>query len=278
AYSRKDLDNEISFAVELGDPLVKDANADGNAFANLIGIDPATLAHVGSADGTGERNGKDMLTALWPATFGYFLSQMMANVFTPQQIETARQYVIENAIPRGPVPAFRVGRTPYGVLPVTSLRRYPAETRFFAGTVEPALVDFILRLWPSWLASSNTAPHMQNSGDPDAQLAQVLGMDASSITFRGRQVLGDEFLWNYITFQEIQIPVMNSWWLQHLVRGRALLDTFNYQQWDPRVIHLALAENSFPVPFPPVQAGPLSETDQLKAEADLGGGKKGNYI
>ncbi|MBZ5534020.1 MAG: hypothetical protein LAO20_21530 [Acidobacteriia bacterium] len=278
AYSRKDLDYEISFAVERGAPLTKDASADGNAFAALIGIDPATMAHVGSADGTGERNGRDMLIALWPATLGYFFSQMMADVFTPQQIETARQYVIDNAIPRGPVPALRVGRTPYGVLPVTSLRRYPTDTTFLAGSFEPKLVDFLLRLWPSWLASSSGAPHMQNSGDPDAQLAQVLGMDASSMTFRGRQVLGDDFLWNYITFQGIQIPIINPWWLQHLARGRALLDSFKYNQWDPRVIHLGLAQNSFPVPFPTVQAGPLSETDPLKPEADLGGGKKGNYI
>jgi hypothetical protein len=278
AYSRKDIDHEISFAVERRDPLNKDASADGNALANLIGIDPARLAHVGLADGTDERNGRDMLTALWPSTLGYFLSQMMADVFTPAQIETARQYMIANAIPRGPVPAFRVGRTPYGILPVTSLRRYPKEQTFLAGWVEPALVNFLLRVWPNWLASSTGAPHMQKTGDPDAELVQILGMDASSMTFRGREVLGDEFIWNYITFLGIQFPVINRWWFAHLVRGRQLLDSFQYNQWDPRVIHLGLAESSFPVPFPTVQTGPLSETDPLKADADLGGGKKGNYI
>jgi hypothetical protein len=107
---------------------------------------------------------------------------------------------------------------------------------------------------------------------------QALGMDASSMAFRGREVLGDEFLWNYALFQGIEIPVLNGWWATHLVRGRQLLDSFNYRQWDPRIIHLGLSENSFPVPFPTVQSGPLSETDPLKADADLGGGTKGNYI
>ena len=278
AYSRKDVDYEVSFAVERGDPLTKDPAADGNDFSKWTGIDASVLAHVGSADNTCERNGRDMLTALWPATFGYFLSQMMADVFTPQQIETARQYVIANAIPRGPVPPFRVGTTPYGVLPVTSLSRYPKEPDRLAGSFEPPLVDFILRLWPSWLASSTGAPHMQNSGDPDAQLVQVLGMDASSMTFRGRQVFGDEFLWNYVTLRGVPVPIINPWWSDHLARGRALLNSFGYNGWDPRVIHLGLGQNSFPVPFPTVQAGALSETEQLKADADLGGGKKGNYI
>ena len=278
AYSRKDPDQELSYKVERSDPLNQDAAADGNAFANLIGIDPATMAHVGFSDGTDERNGPDMFTALWPATLGYFFSRMMADVFTPEQIEVARQYVLANAIPRGPVPAFRVGRTPYGVLPVTSLRRYPQGERTFVGSIEPALVSFISRLWQTWLASANGAPHMQSSGDPDAQLVQVLGMDASSMTFRGRQVFGDDFLWNYINFQGVSIPLINPWWLSHLARGRQLLDNFGFNTWDPRVIHLGLAEGSYPVPFPTVQTGPLSETDPLKADADLGGGNKRNYI
>ena len=44
------------------------------------------------------------------------------------------------------------------------------------------------------------------------------------------------------------------------------------------MIHLGMENSSFPVPFPTVQTGPLSETDALKADADLGGGVTGNYI
>ncbi len=278
AYSRKDPDYEVSFAVERQNSLAQDANADGVVFAKLIGIDPAHVAHVGYSHGSDELNGKDMLTALWPATIGYFLSQMMADVFTPDQIESARQYVLVNALPRGPVPAFRVGKTPYGVLPITSLRRYRVDPQFSVGSIEPALVTFVERLWPNWLASSTSAPHMEKTGDPDKELVRVLGMDASSMSFRGRQVLGDEFMWNYINLRGVEFPVMNQWWLDHLVRGRQLLDSYQYNQWDPRVIHLGMPEGSFPISFPTVQTGQLSETDPLKADADLGGGKQGNYI
>ena len=277
AYARKDPDAEISFAVERRDPLNADPAGDGNAFATALGIGPDHLAHVRFSDGFDVRNGKDMLTALWPATLGYFCTQMMADVFTPAEIETARQYVLAHALPRGPVPAFRVGKTPYGVLPVTSLSRYPAAPRT-RGSIEPKLVEFIRRLWPSWLKSSASAPHMENTGDPDRELVGLLGMDASSLTFRGRKVLGDEFLWNYVLFQGIEIPVINPWWTSHLARGRQLLDSFGYNAWDPRVLHLGLEQSSFPVPFPTVQAGPLSESATLTADADLGGGKKVNYI
>lgn len=278
AYSRKDIDYETSFAVERHDALTQDAASDGNVFARLIGIDPARVAHVGLANGFGSRNGADMLTSLWPATLGYFLRQMMADVFTPGQIETARQYVLANAIPRGPVPAFRVGKTPYGVVPITSLQRYPKEPALAAGSIEPGLVTFAQRMWPNWLASASSAPHMQKTGDPDKELLNLLGMDASSLTFRGREVLGDGFLWNYAVFQGIPPDAFNPWWLEHFIRGRSVLNRFQYTQWDPRVIHLGMPESPFPVPFATVQAGALSETDPLKADANLSGGQKGNYI
>lgn len=278
AYSRKDADYEISFAVERQDALTKDADGDGNAFAKGIGIDPAHMDHVGYADGDGVCNGTDMLTALWPATLGYFFKQMMADVFTPADIEEIRDFVLANAIPRGPIPAFRVGRTPYGIVPATSFSRYQPASVFVRRSIEPSVVNFVRALWPSWLASSGAAPHMQNTGDPDKELASVLGMDASSMTFRGRKILGDDFLWNYMIFINIPFASISLWWNEHLARGRQLLDSFGLNRWDPRVIHLGMAGDSYPVWFSTVQSGPLSETDPLKADASLSGGTKGNYI
>jgi hypothetical protein len=278
-YSRKDLNFEFSFATERQGPLTAVPTSDGNVFAGAIGIDPAHLAHTGYADGVNTQSGSAMVDALWPATLGYFLTQMMADVFTPEQVEAARQFVRANTIPRGAVPAFRVGRTPYCVLPVTSLRRYAPPPRIFGvGTTEPALVDFINSLWPTWLASSDGAPHMQRGGDPDKELIGLLGMDASSLAFRGRQVLGDGWIWNYLSFLQVPATVANQWWSKHLQRGRQLLDSFGFPSWDPRVIHLGLTSRSSIVPFPTVQAGPLSEVDPLTPDADMGGGKKGNYI
>ena len=218
-------------------------------FANLVGLDPSLMAHVGYADGVNALSGTDMLTAVWPATLGYFLTQMMSNVFSPEQVDAARQYILANVIPRGPIPAFRLGQTPYGVLPVTSLQRYN-QGQFNTGTIEPAIVDLVQKLSPVWLASSDSAPHMQRTGDPDKEMIGLLGMDASSMSFRGRQVFGDFFVWNYLNFLGPSPATINQWFQQHLVRGRQLLDAFGFQSMDPRVIHTGLAATSAPVPFP----------------------------
>src|SRR6266852_5413749 len=100
------------------------------------------MQHIAHADCFDGRHGTDMLKALWPSTLGYFLRQMMADVFTPEEIEAARQYVLANVLPRGQISAFRVAQTPYGVLPVTSLRNYPLPS---SGSIlgEPGLVKFV---------------------------------------------------------------------------------------------------------------------------------------
>lgn len=278
AFSRQDPDFSISFAVERQSPLNTDAAADGNKFASLLGLDPSYFAHVRYADGHNQQSSTDAVTALWPSTLGYFLDQMMASTFNAGQIEDARQYVIANAAPRGPIPAFRTGRTPYGVLPVTSLKRYKPTVRPAPPSVEAPLVDFIERLWQTWLDSSAAAPHMQTSGDPDQQLVAALGMDASSMAFRGRAILGDDFLWNYLNFVRMPASTQKNWWASHLAGGRQALDSFGYNAWDPRVIHLGMAPNSFSISFPTVQTAPLSETGLLANDADLGGGVKVNYI
>jgi hypothetical protein len=277
AYSSKDPDYSQSFSAERESPLTTNPSCDGNVLLNAVSLAAGTLDHVEYADGTGCTNGSNMLQALWPATLGYFLSQMMADVFTPAEVEQARQYVTANGLPRGPIPAFRVGRTPYGVLPVTSLRNYPAEQTRIA-SVESGLATFVNRLWQTWLNSSSTAPHMQRGGDPDQNLMSVLGMDASSENFQGRPVLGSDFTWNLFSFFGIPQPFQGQWWQNYFLFGRELLNQFGYTTWNPKLLGFAFDVNSFPVGFPTVQSTPLSETAPLAADADLGGGTKGNYI
>lgn len=278
AYSRKDPDFSTSFATECLAPLDLAAGCDGRVFATRLGIDPSHLAHTQYAGGSNVQSGQDMLTALWPATLGYFLSQMMDPVFASTTVENAREYVTANTVPRGAVPAFRVGTTPYGVLPVTSLTLYqlPRETK--SVPVEQALVTLVSRLWPIWLASSANAPHIPATGDPDAALIGLLGMDASSATFRGRPVFGPQFIWNYLTFLGLPLPFIQAWVEIAQLPGRTLLNSLQETTWNPLVIQAAFFGNSFPVSLPTVQSGPLSETAPLNADANLGGGNQGNYI
>jgi hypothetical protein len=271
AYSREDPGYAVSFAVERGAPLTGSPDADGPVAAALLGIPAATFGHVQYADAHGVRNGRDMLTALWPATLGYFLEQLLAPVLGADAVASARTFALANAVPRGSLPALRVGDTPYGILPVTSLP-YAVKT---VQAPAAALAGLLTRLLPAWQASVTAAPHIGATGDPDQDLAQVLGMDASSVDFRARQVIGDDAMWNLLQF--LQFLETNEWWPEHLARGRELLDQLGLTSWDPRVIHTSMGRESYPVPYPNVLDGALSETAPLPADAQAGG-QAVNYI
>ena len=277
AYSRQDPGFTTSFLVERGAPLAADPGQDGPVAAALLGLPAATFDHVQYADARGVGHGRDMLTALWPATLGYFLDQMLAPVLGPDAVAGARAYALANAVPRGILPALRVGNIPYGLLPVTSLAAYPAQVPATGAAPGPeaALVGVLRHLLPAWQSSVAGAPHIGASNDPDRDLAQVLGMDASSVDFRGRQVIGDGAMWNIMRF--LQYPGTEDWWGEHLARGRALLDQLGLVSWDPRVIHTAMGRASYPVPYPTVQDGALSETALLASDAQVGG-QDLNYI
>jgi hypothetical protein len=286
AFSRKDPQYAVSFAVERSGPLIQtpqnQPEVDGNRFATLLGFDASKMTNVQYSPCTGVQNGRDMLVALWSATMGYFLNQVMSPVFSADEITAARQYALGYAIPRGPIPAFRMGATPYGVLPVTALSQYQFNPDNGGTRNEQLFVEFLRQLWPTWLESSVHAPHLERTGDPDAQLGLILGMDASSTSFRGRPVFGADFLWNYMGFIGTSPQEKSNWWAQQLQPGRTLLDSYGLQSLDPRLIHMSAAHDSFPVFAPTVTGVPVSETDPLPADAAVtdsqGKTTKVNYI
>src|SRR5262249_54790981 len=151
-------------------------------------------------------------------------------------------------------------------LPVTTLSGY-RQSQDAAGAVEPHLVRLLDHLRPIWLASSAAAPHMQRGGDPDQQLMAVLGMGASSMTFQGRAVLGNTFLWNYLNFLGVPAQFQGQWW-QDLARpAQQILSALGYPSWTPRLLEFGFAETSFPVNLSTVQDAPLSEVIPLAADA-----------
>ncbi len=261
AYSRKDPDYTISFATERQKPLTTNPSCDAINLANLTGISTTTFDHVETRRKPARTIPPTCCARFGLPPSGYFLSQMMASVFPAQTIEQARQYALANVFPRGPLPAVRTGTVPYGVLPVTSLFNYSLNDN----AVETGLVNFIKQLWPTWLNSSSNAPHMQSGGDPDQNLMSVLGMDASSMNFQGRTVLGNVFLWNFANFLGVPAEFQNQWWQDLALPARNLLNSFGYSSWNPKLLNLGFNEKSFPVNFPTVTDAPLSETDPLPA-------------
>ncbi len=129
-----------SFAVER-ESVALWPESDGYLWMTAMGLPQELAAHIAGADGIEQAAVRAMNDALWPVTLGYYLEQMLApgrkpseappgpsaRIFTQRTIQEARNYFIEHVRGRGPYPAFRVGATPYGLLPVSSLDRWNAD-------------------------------------------------------------------------------------------------------------------------------------------------------
>lgn len=275
AFSRRDVDYETSFQVERQAALTNNLSGDGQRAAALLGLPSGVFDHVQYSDEFDQKDAAQAAVALWPATLGYFLREIMAEVFSATQVDEARRWFMDNMRPRGPIPAFRVGDTPYGILPTTSLKLWNQDG---GGALERHLVDFLRQAVPVWQASSGGTPRVGGSADPDQDLVGILGMDASSQVFRARWVIGDDFSWMLFPWLGLNDRTRQKWWDAHLQRGRALLDSFGFNRWNPRAIRLGLAPDSFKVLNPTVLPAPLSETDPLPNDAKLGDGTEVNYI
>jgi hypothetical protein len=203
-YSSQDPGYETSYETEQGaslmlppDPNDPSVLSDGQIALGALGLGSrsAVFDHVYGADGLDRQDAIDMATSLWPVTIGYFLRQVMATQSVPQElatVEALRTHFIEHVCARGPLPALRVGDTPYGILPVTSVGAWqPGAT---VATNLDWLVPYFQNALPIWEQSYAQTPRVGGSSDPDADLVGILGMDASSTSYQYRYVLGPGFL------------------------------------------------------------------------------------
>ena len=101
-----------------------------------------------------------MNAALWPAAWGHFLRSLLAPAVGEAGIGWVRERYARHVAGGGPLPALRIGRQPYGVLPVAVDRVEPAAT-----PEQAALTRVLLALLPSW---DNAVAEWVPRLDPDA--------------------------------------------------------------------------------------------------------------
>lgn len=145
-------------------PLGRDGDGDGDApdagsaqdtagplLAAALGVDRRALAPVVGAGTREQADARAMQALLWPGTGGYFLEHLL-DVFPAEDLARVRQHFLDHVRAEGPLPTLRLGRQPYGVLPVTSLERWPADGG--------ARADLLRTLRQRWRAAIPRVPRL----------------------------------------------------------------------------------------------------------------------
>jgi len=216
-FSSKDPGHEESYQAEWTGAAVQPgdgSNADVLTTAFGLANDGQVFANVPNAAAKEQLDARHMNAALWQTTWGYFLLQMLGvggnneSPLTDNDIAWVRSHLIEYVRAGGPLPAMRIGKQPYGILPVTSLNGWkPQVGQESESARDVALRDFLIRLRDLWRRNISEVPRLGRSEDDgengiDTDLAEVLSMDAQSSSYSIRHLMGRhylEHLWVFLT-------------------------------------------------------------------------------
>jgi hypothetical protein len=204
-FASADPRQERSYAAEWTSPPV-DPEGETNAatLARALGLEreraDATLGRIPGAADAEDRAAASMQAALWPVTWGYFLSQMVGvrvGGVTVNDLDWGRAYAAAQVRPGGPLPALRCGRQPYGFLPVTSLGRWASSGDGDGGAgdraakLRQALVALRDHVWRPAVAD---VARVGRSDNPNDDLVDVLLGEAVSASIFVRRLMGPNYL------------------------------------------------------------------------------------
>ena len=188
----------------------------------------ASLTHATAKEQLDVRH---MNTALWQASWGYFLLQMLGvgetseNPLTDDDIAWIRSHFIRYVRANGPLPTLRVGKQPYGILPVTSLNAWqPASGQQAHSARDTALGGFLFRLRDIWRRNFPEIPRLGRSDDIQKDLAEVLTMDGLSSGYSIRNLLGRHYLEHLFVF--LSAEYLSGFWTFNSSMSPELFERF----------------------------------------------------
>jgi hypothetical protein len=162
------------------------ASPTGDAQRTLaaLGVDAAIACDV-VADAV-DRGGvaRAMNLALWPATWGAFLVDQAGQ--SAGTVAAARALYLNHVRPTGPYPTLCAGAQPYGLLPATSLARWPVTSP------RGALAALLVKVAADWQPAAASVPRLVDSTDLDRDLLAVLRRAPASTTAWIRQVFDSQ--------------------------------------------------------------------------------------
>jgi len=274
------FDAQLTPAQHVGPPppvVVVPPKPDGQWLAELIGIDPAVVLDVPGADGNDQNEARAMNTALWPATWGYQLGTMLNPMFGTDAIDATRTFFTRYVSGRGPVPAFRVGKQPYGVLVTTAFSRMGWADTDPVAPHRRKLHSVLSVLAGDWNDQAADVPHLGADGDPHATLLGILGLHPTSAEFYQRYAQSVEDYFNRQNLSGDGGSVLDAvTQLGQPQNVRALLNRLGFPENgpEPDAVNRLFTGRQHALKGPLIDDRPLSEDTAIRAYTDDGG----NYL
>jgi len=153
----------------------QDPRSDAVALSAALGLPIEALEALPGAASAAVAGQASMQRALFEATWGPYLRQFGVPAFKLGQLPSVYRHVTEYLRPGGPLPVVRLGKQPYGILPVLPAGAAATEDEPFLRW----LTDFLPGVRDLWLSGRDDAPHGLD----------ILGFEPASSRIRIRTAL-----------------------------------------------------------------------------------------
>lgn len=253
---------------------------DGQWIAEYLGIDPALFTHAHHAGYADQLAARAMNIALWPATLGYWMETMMEPVFTRDGVEQTREFFNRYVVAGGAIPALRIGRQPYGILPATAHSRIAwlnPRAEVLVARQDPMLA-YLSKLHPllqgmakDWGAMLAEVSFVGKGGDPHATLLDIVGLHPGSVEWSQRYAESVQTLHNRLNLLGLGGLIQTLITAVQRAASRGLLTALGYRgEKEPFILGKIYSGKHNVLKGGAVDDKPLSETEQVRAYTDAG--------
>ncbi|WP_295116481.1 hypothetical protein [uncultured Chitinophaga sp.] len=251
---------------------------DGQWLAESLGIGMDAVNKISNADQSDTAEARMMNVALWPATMGYMMESMMQPVFSDDDIRNTREFFNQFVSGRGRIPAIKIGRQPYGILPVTDF----SKIGWLRGRTEPGLAaaavnngsPYINRLYnilketdKVWDVLVNSVSYIGKPGaDGQQVLLNALGLNAASVDYFQRTAESKQDIFNRYNMLGIAGPFVAALVSGLYVKsGMDLLKKFGYaNEAVPEMLDKFFLKSANKLHGPLIDDRPLSEKELIR--------------
>ncbi|MET7718557.1 hypothetical protein [Streptomyces sp. NPDC005407] len=202
-------------------------------------------------------------------TWGNFLQTTLHPILPPSTVAQIRDFFLRHVSGRGPLPAIKIGRQPYGILPTTAFSRLVWPD---AAAPRRVLHNLLKEAQKDWTSATRKVAHLENgSSDPHQRLLDILALHPTSAEYHQRYGQSVEDIYNRENLGAAGPTVLAA--LRDQLRMpqpiRALLARLGYQVQDPQrpdpdLIRRLFVGTQYPLLGPLVDDRPLSETDPVR--------------
>ncbi len=287
-YTANNADDDALFNIELGAAQFTQVPADedktdGQRLAEALGIGYDKLQHIRYAGISDIKEAICMNKALWPATLGYYLSQMMQPLFSDQDVLNTKNHFSRFVLGRGRLPSIRVDDQPYGILPTTAFSKLvytsvsATGNNIFLGNM---LNNVLRKMEVTWDTLALQVKHADQAftSNTDKAFLEILGLHPDSVEFYQRYVTGPYFLWNIYSYSLLiqktpTIPTSVNY--ANILDFTGMFHNLNFLfTTPPRAFNLVYSEKEKYLDGPVIDIYPYSE----KRTLNIIGSNGENYI